>query len=251
MARDGRCSLAVQPEFFACIGADGNEALAGTRIGDAHHLGSGTRHHVGVVAGNVAHQHHLGQSAALGLGGVTDGLEVAVVQVFKARQDGAAALLLGEHEVLDLDDAGHRVLGVAKKLEADRARVRRHFVHDPAGAGDQAVAAFFLDAGQAAQKLVGDVLAQAFLAKGSAGNVEPLGAHRRLAVGFKVVELKTRRLDVVNLAQVVVQANHLQPLRVRRDHAPGGQIVQRRAPEHSFFAAGVHGDVAANAGGFG
>ena len=65
VARDGRRALAVQPEFFARIGTDGNEALAGTRIGDAHHLGSGTRHHVGVIACNIAHQHHLGKPAAL------------------------------------------------------------------------------------------------------------------------------------------------------------------------------------------
>ena len=30
VARDGRCPLAVQPEFFTRIGADGDEALAGT-----------------------------------------------------------------------------------------------------------------------------------------------------------------------------------------------------------------------------
>ena len=35
------------------------------------------------------------------------------------------------------------------------------------------------------------------------------------------------------------------------DHAPGGEVVQRRAPQHGLLAAGVHGDVAADAGGVG
>ena len=43
----------------------------------------------------------------------------------------------------------------------------RHAVHHPAAAGDQAVAAFLLDAGQAGEELVRHVLAQAFLAEGA------------------------------------------------------------------------------------
>ena len=39
-------------------------------------------------------------------------------------------------------------------------------------------------------------------------------------------------------------------MRVWRDHAPAGQVVQRRAPQHRFFAACIHGDIAADAGGF-
>ena len=167
--------------------------------------------------------------------------------MFKAGQDGTAALLLGEHEVFDLDDAGHCVLGVAKKLQAHRAHVRRHFVHDPAGAGDQAVTAFFLDTGQAAEEFVGHVFAQAFFAKTLARDVHAFGADWRLAVSLKIIELKTGRLDIVNLAQVMVQPNHFQPLRVGRDHAPGRQVVQGRAPQHGFFAARVHGNVAAYA----
>ena len=53
----------------------------------------------------------------------------------------------------------------------------------------------------------------------------------------------------VDLAQVVIEAFHLQPFTVGGDHAPGRQVVQGGAPQHGFFAAGVHGDVAADAGG--
>ena len=48
----------------------------------------------------------------------------------------------------------------------------------------------------------------------------------------------------------MVQTYHLQPLRIWGDHAPAGQVVQRRAPQHRFFAACIHGDIAADAGGF-
>ena len=216
----------------------------------------GAGHAVFVVTDDVTDQHHLGQAIAahraLALGGVADGLEVAVVEVLQAGQDGAARLRhLGEHEVLDLDDRGHAQGRVAEELQAHRAGVLGHAVHDPAAAGDQAVAAFLLDAGQARQELVGDVFPQAFLAEGAAGDVELFGAQVRLAVGCVVVQLEAGHLDVVDLAQVVVDANHFQPFGVGRDHAPRGQVVERGAPQHGFLAAGVHGDVAAHARGLG
>jgi hypothetical protein len=46
--------------------------------------------------------------------------------VFQAGQQHARALLLGEHIVLDLDDGGHGILGIAEELQADGAGVRRH-----------------------------------------------------------------------------------------------------------------------------
>ena len=62
---DRRGALAVEPELLARLGADGDEALAAARVGDAHHLAGGARHRVGVVADDVADQHHLRQPAAL------------------------------------------------------------------------------------------------------------------------------------------------------------------------------------------
>ena len=76
---------------------------------------------------------------------------------------------------------------------------------------------------------------------GSPFGVVPSGAKRR--------EAEAHLGLVVDLAQVVVQPLDLQPVRVRGDHAPGGQVVQGRAPEHGLLAAGVHGDVAADGGG--
>ena len=68
--------------------------------------------------------------------------------MLQAGQQHTAALLLGKHEVDDFYDAGHGVLGIAKELQADGARVGRHLVHHPARAGDQAIATFLLNARQ-------------------------------------------------------------------------------------------------------
>ncbi len=159
----------------------------------------------------------------------------------------AGAAGLGEHVVLDLDDAGHGQPRAAEELQAHRAHMRGHAVHDPARTGDQAVAAFLLDARQAGEELVGDVLAQARLAKDPPGDVEPLAAQQGLAAGVVVAQLEARDLDVVDLAEVVVQAHDLEPGRVGSDHAPARQVVERGAPQQRLLAASVHRDVAADA----
>ena len=53
----------------------------------------------------------------------------------------------------------------------------------------------------------------------------------------------------MNLAEVVIQSRDFKPVTVRIHHAPAGEIVERSTPQHSFLAASVHGDIAANAGG--
>ena len=251
VARNGGGLLTVQPELFARLGADGNEAFAAARVGNADDLGCRLGHVVGVVTGDVTDQHHFGETTTLALGGITHRPQIAVVQMLQACHHGAGALLLGKHEIFDLDDAGHCLAGVAKELHAHRAGVRGHAVHDPAGAGDQAVAAFFLHARQAREELVGHVLAQAFLAEGFAGDDQGFGADRGFAIGFEIAQLKRGDFGVVDLAHVVVHANHIQPFGVGGDHAPAGQVVEGCPPEHRLFATRVHGDVAANAAGFG
>ena len=243
---DGGGSLAVEPEFFARFRADGHKAFADATVGQTDDLAGGLGHRVFVVAHDVANEHHLGQTAIafFAFGRITHGLEVAVIQVFQAGQHDPRSGLLGEHVILDVHNGRHAVFGVAKELQTHRSHVRRHAVHHPARAGDEAITAFFLDAGQTAQKLVGHVLAQTFFAEGLARDGELFGAQRGFAVRRKVTQLKGGNFSVVDLAQVVVGAHHLQPLGLRRDHAPAQQVVQRRAPQHGFFAARVHGDVA-------
>ncbi len=253
MASDGGGARTVQPEFLARLRAHGDEAFAALAVGQADHLRGGARHGIVVVTDDVADQHHLREGVALALGSVADRAQVALVQVLQASQDGAAGLLgLGVEVVLDLDDARDRVARLAEELQAHGAGRLGHAVQDPARAGDDAVAAFLLHAGQTGQELVGDVLAQTFLAEGAAFDGEclgaqQLGADRRIAV--EPLQLERDDGRVVDLAEVMVQALDFQPVAVRIDHAPPGQVVQRGAPQHGLLAARVHGDVAADARG--
>ena len=170
--------------------------------------------------------------------------------MFQPCQQHARALLLGGHEVDDVHDAGYRVSGIAKKLEADRAYIGRHAVYHPARAGYKAVAAFFLYTGQATQEFVSDILAKTFLAKARTRYVHPLRAFQRLAICLVVIQLKAGYSRVMDFAHVVVEANDFQPGCLWRHHPPRRQVVQRSAPQHGLFATSVHRNVAANAGGF-
>ena len=75
-------------------------------------------------ADDVADQHHLRQRAALRLGRVADGLQVALVEVLEAGELHAERLRLARQFVADLDDRGDRVARLAEEFEADRAHVR-------------------------------------------------------------------------------------------------------------------------------
>ena len=55
--------------------------------------------------------------------------------------------------------------------------------------------------------------------------MQVFGADQRGAVGLEVFQFKTGFFHVVNLAHVVANARDLEPLRLRRDHAPASQIV--------------------------
>ena len=251
VAGNRRRLFAIQPELLARLGADGDKALAAARIGNAHHFRRGAGHGVGVVAGDISKQRHLGKSAALTLGGVPHRLEVPVIQMFQAGQHDAGALLLGKHEILDFHDAGHRVTCIAEKLQAYRSRMGGHAVHHPACAGDQAITTFLLDAGQAAEELVRHVLAKPLFAKGLAGYDQLLSADRCLAIGLEIRQRERRRLHVMDLAHAVAHAGHFQPFSLRRHHAPAGQVVECGTPQHGLLAACIHGNIAAHAGGLG
>ena len=161
--RGGAC--AVEPELPACVGTDGDEALAAAAVGDADGLAGGARHGGVIFADDVADQHHLGQRAALALGDVADRLEVALIEVLEPRELDAVGTVRGVETSDDLDDRGDRLARFAEEFETYRAHVPRHVMHHPARCGDEAIAAFFLHAGQSAQELVGDILAETGLAE--------------------------------------------------------------------------------------
>ncbi len=207
-----------------------------------------------VLADDVADQNHLRQSTALGFGAVTDGAQVALIEVFQARKYRAIGFCGARVQVpLDLDDAGNGIASLAEEFQAHRTRVLGHAVQDPARGSDQAVAALLLHAGQSPEEFVGDILAQTHLAKARALDVEPLAAQdlrvfgRLRAVLPYKIEAGHRR--VMDLAKVVIEARHFQPVAVGIDHAPPQEVVDRRAPKHRLLAAGVHGDITADAGG--
>ena len=77
-----------------------------------------------------------------------------------------------------------------KKLQAHGTGMGGHAVQHPARAGDQAVTALFLNAGQTTQKFVGDVFAQAGFSKTGTRNIQALGTQMGGAIGFVVLEFK-------------------------------------------------------------
>ena len=175
---DGGRALAVQPELLARLGADGDEAFAAARIGDAHHFRGDARHGVGVVAGDVADQHHLGQHrrawtwwrspppSGSGRPGAPGPPAATPERFCSANMKSLISTMLGTASRALPKNSRHTV----RVCSGMRCTTQRR-------AGDQAVAAFLLDAGQAREELVGHVLAQAFLAEGVARDLQPLGAH--------------------------------------------------------------------------
>ncbi len=245
MARDRRRARAVRPELPACFRGDGYEAFGTARIGEADDFGGRARDAVVGLADDVADQHHLRPPMALRLGRVADRLHVTLVEMLEAGQDRPVRMRV--EIALDLDDRRRRVAHLAEELEADRADRRGHPVQDESRTDDDAVAAFLLHAGEPREELVGDVLAEPGLAEGAAGDRQRLGARDGDAVRCLPLEREARLGRVVDLAQVVIEAGDVEPLRIGRHHAPRRQVVERRPPQHGLLAARVDRDVAADA----
>ena len=250
MACDGRRLRAITPERLARLGARRSEPFAVPQVRQSHDVGGAARDGRFVVAHDVADQHHLGQRAALRLGRVAHGLQVPLVEVLESGELHAGRATLPQQFVADLDDRRDRVARLAEELEADRADMRRHAMDDPARRRDDAVAAFLLDAGETTEKFVGDVLAEPRLAEDRAGNFQPFGAQhlRRFRALPPVFPGELERGDgcIVDPAAVVPDARHFEPVALRVDHAPPGEVVERGAPQHGLLAAGIHRDIAAD-----
>ena len=92
--------------------------------------------------------------------------------MFQTRQPHA---VVGEQEIADFDNGRRSGGDRAEKLHTHGARVFRHFMQHEGNAGDDAVRAFFLHAGQAAQEFVGNVFAQTDFAEFVAGNFQAFG----------------------------------------------------------------------------
>jgi len=77
-----------------------------------------------------------------------------------------------------------------------------------------------------------------------------MGSPTTALSGVSPFQLESRDLDIMDLAQIVIKSRDVEPVTIRIDHAPARQIVQRRTPQHGFFATRIHGDIAANARSF-
>ena len=247
MLRNGRGAGPVEPELLARFRGYRDEAFATARVGDSYDSRRSFSHRLVVLADDVGQQHHFRPAAALGLGRIANCLDVALVQMLEPGEDRSARLEV--QMCLDLDDGWNGLPDLAVELEAHGAGMRGHLVQDEARRGDDAVAALLLHARQAGEEFVRDVLAQAFLAEFPSRDLQDLrfGA-RHAPILAEAGHTKTRHLRIVDLAQVVADALDQHPLGIRRDHFPGSQVVDGRAPQHGLLAAGVHRDVAADAG---
>ena len=247
---DRRRARAVEPELLARFGGYGDESLAAARIGDPDHLRRCLRDGVVALADDVAEQDHVRATVPLRFRRIADRLHVPRIEMFEARKLNArSGGRVGRRieEALDLDDRRRRFARLAEELEAERPDGRWHPVQHEARADDDAVAPFLLHAWQPCEELVGDVLAETHLAEEAPGNGEHFALRHGAAVVTEPFELECRSLRIVDLAEVVIDARHLQPLRIRRHHPPRDEIIECRAPQHGLLATGVDGDIPADA----
>ena len=124
-----------------------------------------------------------------------------------------------------------------------------HAVQHPTRRRNQAIATFFLYARQARQKFVGDIFPQAHFAKFCAVDFKDLCAQYRCTGRGSTVgplQLKPHETCFVDFAQIVIKTRDINPVALRINHPPPGKVIQGRAPQHGFFAASVHGDIAAH-----
>ncbi len=215
---DRRSARAIQPENLARLGGHGDKAFAAAQIGQAHDLGCGHCRRIRVIADHIGDQHHLRAGAAFRFGGVAHRLQIALVQMFQTGQQGIGMRI---HIGLYFHYRGDRFTHLTEEFQAYGACVFVRAMQDEARRGDDAVAAFLLDAGQAGQEFVGDILAQSGLAECAAGYRENFRrAMRRFAVSFITVDAKSRVCHIMDLAEVVFQPFDIHPQTIWRDHAP-------------------------------
>jgi len=245
VARDGRGARTCGPESASRLGADSDETLAVTGIGQAHHLGGGGTHGITILTGDISQQHHFRPFAARRLGRVVDGAHVALVEVFEAGQRDTVETV---EILLGFDDRRHGTAQVAAvELEADGAQVGRLRVQDENRRGNQAVTTLLLDARQTTERLVGNVLAKPGLAQRRPRELQEfrLTERRRAILGETRNTEGDRRL-VVDATEVVINPLDLDPFGIGSHHAPADEVVERSAKLHRLLAAGIHRHVAAD-----
>ena len=242
---DGRQAVPVFPEAFAFLVVLGHDDVHVVLF--FHHADDvvdALVQQVGVVTVHLEDDDRDGQALILlGLALVLDGLHVLGVEFFQGGQMGVVAFLTDAvaqaHQLAHHHGGG--VHGAAEEFQHHDALELGLGMDDEAGLGDDAVHAFLLHAGQAAQGLVGHVLAQAGQADLVAAQVDDV-AH----AAADVLDHEHGRFFGQDLVAGMVLAFHADDLARGGDHAPPEQVVQGGAVFEGAGAAGVFGDVAAD-----
>ena len=242
---DGREPVAVFPEALAFLFISGNDDVHVVLLfHNAHDVAHAFVEQVGIVAIHLQDDDRNGRALVfLGLALVFNGLHVLGVELFHGRQVGVVAFLP------DAVAQGHQfsyhhgggVHGAPKEFKHHDAAVLGLGVNDKAGFGNDAVHAFFLHARQAAQNLVGHVLAkarQAYFVAAQMYHVAHAAAH--------VLDHKDGGFVRQDLVAGVVFTLNGDDFTCGRDHAPPQQVVQRGAVLKGAGAARVFRNVAAD-----
>ena len=242
---DGGEAVAVFPEalgFLVVLRYDDVHVLLLFHHG--HDVAHALVQQVGIVAVHLEDDDGDGQIAELaGLALVVDGLHVFGVEFFQRGKMRVVAFFADAvaqaHELAH--HHGRRMHGTPEEFQHHDALVARLGMQDETGLGDDAVHAFLLHAGQAAQRLVGHVLAetgQADLVAAQVHHVAHAAAH--------VLDHKDGGLFRQDLVAGMVLPLHGDDFARGRDHAPPEQIVQGGAVFEGHGAAGILRDVAAD-----
>ncbi|VTR68716.1 hypothetical protein DESC_720094 [Desulfosarcina cetonica] len=240
---DGAQAFAVAPEAFGLLIAFGHEKV-GVGIG-AHERFKAcqTSLELVVVVGHHVHQENrLGGILARCLDLVADGTHVGIVEMLQGHK--GLLTVVGE----GLADGGDGPAGLVhvlpEKFQAAGGLLGVGAVQDESGRGDDAVGAFLLNAGQAGEGLVGDILAQAGLTE-----IEPLqgdGAQRF----FRIVDhIENNPVIGPDPPQTVRLAPDGIKAAVGHGDLEIQEVVDGRAPKHGHLAAGIFGNVAADGAG--
>ena len=89
---------------------------------------------------------------------------------------------MGKQEIADFNNGRGSGGDRTEKFHTHSARVFRHFMQYEGNTGDDAIRAFFLHAGQAAQEFVGNVFAQTDFAELVTGDFQTFGIDDIVAV---------------------------------------------------------------------
>ncbi len=244
-AGNGGQAVAILPEKLGFLLVPGKKQVdVFFRVYDGRDFLYAFLQQIGLIAVHLKDDDRYGQPFVLGgFFLIVDGAHVFGVEFFQRGKPGVVAILPDAvAQAHDLAD-DHRGLmhGAAIEFQHHHPRVRGLLVHDEGGVGDDAVHAFLLHTGQTAERLVGDVLAEA-----GEPDFRAVQLHHAAHAAAEVLDLENRHLFGKNLVTRVILALDGDDLPGRSDHAPREQVVERGPVFKGEGAARIFRHVAAD-----